>query len=111
VANDLMAIGALRVLRAAGRRVPDEWPWSLRHIELAQHTEPIPDHRPPADAQQALTMTEPLLAQINGEPIGDPSSSPPSSSPATPAKPVPWIGRDRTSRVGRTAMKDPPVVE
>jgi len=73
VANDLMAIGALRVLRAAGRRVPDDVAVvGFDDIELAQHTEPsLTTVRQPI-AEQALIMTELLLAQINGKPIGDP---------------------------------------
>jgi DNA-binding LacI/PurR family transcriptional regulator len=73
VANDLMAIGALRVLRAAGRRVPDDVAVvGYDDIELAQHTEPsLTTVRQPI-AEQALIMTELLLAQINGMPIGDP---------------------------------------
>jgi DNA-binding LacI/PurR family transcriptional regulator len=73
VANDLMAIGALRVLRAAGRRVPDDVAViGYDDIELAQHTEPaLTTVRQPIVAQ-ARTMTELLLAQINGAPVGDP---------------------------------------
>lgn len=73
VANDLMAIGALRVLRGAGRRVPDDVAVvGYDDIELAQHTEPaLTTVRQPI-VDQARTMTELLLAQINGSPIGDP---------------------------------------
>ena len=73
VANDLMAIGALRVLRTAGRRVPDDVAIvGYDDIELAQHTEPsLTTVRQPI-AEQARIMTELLLAQINGQPIGDP---------------------------------------
>ena len=73
VANDLMAIGALRVLRAAGRRVPDDVAViGYDDIELAQHTEPaLTTIRQPI-VDQARTMTELLLAQINGGSVGDP---------------------------------------
>ena len=82
VANDLMAIGALRVLRAAGRRVPDDVAVvGYDDIELAQHTEPaLTTIRQPI-VDQARTMTELLLAQINGSPIGDPVVLPTSLIP------------------------------
>lgn len=73
VANDLMAIGALRALRTAGRRVPDDVAViGYDDIELAQHTEPplTTIHQP--IVEQARTMTELLLTQIGGAPAGDP---------------------------------------
>jgi DNA-binding LacI/PurR family transcriptional regulator len=72
-ANDMMAIGALRSLRAAGRRVPaDVSVVGYDDIELAQHTEPaLTTVRQPI-ADQARTMTERLLAQIRGRVVGDP---------------------------------------
>lgn len=72
-ANDMMAIGALRALRAAGRRVPEDVSVvGYDDIELAQHTEPALTtvHQPVVD--QARTMTELLLLQIGGQPPGDP---------------------------------------
>lgn len=72
-ANDMMAIGALRTLRAAGRRVPEDVSVvGYDDIELAQHTEPaLTTVRQPI-AVQARTMTELLLAQIGGQPAGQP---------------------------------------
>ncbi|HET9137994.1 LacI family DNA-binding transcriptional regulator [Actinophytocola sp.] len=72
-ANDMMAVGALRTLRSAGRRVPDDVAVvGYDDIELAQHTEPaLTTVRQPI-AEQARTMTELLLAQINGGPVSDP---------------------------------------
>jgi DNA-binding LacI/PurR family transcriptional regulator len=72
-ANDMMAIGALRTLRSAGRRVPDDVSViGYDDIELAQHTEPaLTTVRQPI-ADQARTMTELLLTQIGGAPVGDP---------------------------------------
>jgi DNA-binding LacI/PurR family transcriptional regulator len=72
-ANDMMAIGALRVLRAAGRRVPEDVSLvGYDDIELAQHTEPaLTTIRQPI-AEQARTMTELLLTQIGGGPVRDP---------------------------------------
>jgi DNA-binding LacI/PurR family transcriptional regulator len=72
-ANDLMAIGALRALRAAGRQVPDDVAIvGYDDIELAQHTEPplTTIHQP--IVEQARTMTELLLTQIGGAPAGTP---------------------------------------
>lgn len=72
-ANDLMAIGALRSLRAAGRRVPaDVSLVGYDDIEMAKHTEPplTTVHQPVVD--QARTMTELLLTQIGGDPVGEP---------------------------------------
>ena len=72
-ANDMMAIGAMRALRAAGRRVPDDVSVvGYDDIELAQHTEPaLTTIRQPI-ARQARIMTELLLDQIGGQPVGDP---------------------------------------
>jgi DNA-binding LacI/PurR family transcriptional regulator len=72
-ANDMMAIGALRILRSAGRRVPDDVSVvGYDDIELAQHTEPaLTTVRQPI-VDQARTMTELLLTQIGGEPVGAP---------------------------------------
>ncbi len=71
-ANDLMAIGALRTLRAGGRRVPEDVSVvGYDDIEMARHTEPplTTIHQPVID--QARTMTELLLTQIGGDPSGD----------------------------------------
>jgi DNA-binding LacI/PurR family transcriptional regulator len=73
VANDLMAIGALRTLRDAGRQVPaDVAVIGYDDIEMARHTEPplTTIHQPIVD--QARTMTELLLTQIGGDPVADP---------------------------------------
>jgi DNA-binding LacI/PurR family transcriptional regulator len=72
-ANDMMASGALRVLRAAGRRVPqDVSVVGYDDIELAQLTEPaLTTVRQPI-VDQARAMIELLLTQIGGEPVGDP---------------------------------------
>jgi DNA-binding LacI/PurR family transcriptional regulator len=72
-ANDLMAIGAMRTLRAAGRRVPgDVSVVGYDDIELAQLTEPaLTTVRQPI-VDQARIMTELLLDQIGGSPVGDP---------------------------------------
>ncbi|GAA4440193.1 LacI family DNA-binding transcriptional regulator [Actinokineospora soli] len=72
-ANDMMAIGALRTLRAAGRRVPEDVSVvGYDDIELTQHTDPaLTTVRQPV-VDQARTMTELLLLQIGGHPPGDP---------------------------------------
>jgi DNA-binding LacI/PurR family transcriptional regulator len=73
VANDLMAMGALRALRDSGRSVPaDVSVVGYDDIEMARHTEPplTTIHQPIID--QARTMTELLLTQIGGDPVGDP---------------------------------------
>ncbi|HEX6353529.1 LacI family DNA-binding transcriptional regulator [Actinophytocola sp.] len=72
-ANDMMAAGALRVLRDAGRAVPhDVSVVGFDDIELARHTEPplTTVHQP--IVHQARTMTELLLTQIGGDPVADP---------------------------------------
>lgn len=72
-ANDLMAVGALRSLRDAGRRVPaDVSVVGYDDIDMARHTEPplTTIHQPIVD--QARTMTELLLTQIGGDPVADP---------------------------------------
>lgn len=72
-ANDLMAAGAIRVLRDAGRAVPTDVSMvGFDDIELARHTEPplTTIHQPIVD--QARMMTELLLTQIGGDPVSDP---------------------------------------
>jgi DNA-binding LacI/PurR family transcriptional regulator len=72
-ANDMMAAGAMRVLRAAGRTVPDDVSVvGFDDIELARHTEPplTTIHQP--IVAQARTMTELLLTQIGGDPVAGP---------------------------------------
>jgi DNA-binding LacI/PurR family transcriptional regulator len=73
-ANDLMAIGAMSVLREAGRRIPDDVAViGFDDVELARHTEPsLTTIRQPI-AQQARLMVEALVVQINGGPA--PASS------------------------------------
>lgn len=73
VANDLMAIGALHALKAAGRRVPDDVSVvGYDDIERARDTDPplTTIHQP--IAEQARTMTKLLLAQTSGEPPSEP---------------------------------------
>ena len=69
-ANDLMASGALRALRSAGRRVPEDVSViGFDDIELARHTEPpLTTVRQPI-VEQARTMTELLLTQIGGQQV------------------------------------------
>jgi DNA-binding LacI/PurR family transcriptional regulator len=72
-ANDLMAVGALRVLRASGRRVPEDVAViGYDDVELAALTEPALTtvHQPVPE--QARTMTDLLLRQIEGDPPGAP---------------------------------------
>src|SRR4051794_20401030 len=72
-ANDLMAVGALRALRAAGRRVPEDVAVvGYDDVELASLTEPALStiHQPVPE--QAATMTDLLLRQIAGEAPADP---------------------------------------
>ncbi len=68
-ANDLMAIGGLRALRNAGRDVPGQVAViGFDDVELSKHTEPPLTTIDQAIAQQARTMVELLLAQIDGHP-------------------------------------------
>lgn len=72
-ASDLMAIGALRALRAAGRRVPDDVAViGYDDIELAKDTDPplTTINQPVRD--QARIMTELLLTQIGGGSAAEP---------------------------------------
>lgn len=72
-ANDMMAAGAIRALRDAGRTVPtDVSVVGFDDIELARHTEPplTTIHQP--IVAQARTMTELLLTQIGGDPVSTP---------------------------------------
>ena len=71
-ANDLMAAGVLRALRATGRRVPDDVAViGFDDVELSRHTDPplTTIHQP--IALQARTMVELLLARLEGRPAED----------------------------------------
>jgi DNA-binding LacI/PurR family transcriptional regulator len=67
VANDLMALGALTALKAAGRRIPDDVAVvGFDDVELAQHAEPpLTTVRQPI-AEQARLMVEILVRRIGG---------------------------------------------
>jgi DNA-binding LacI/PurR family transcriptional regulator len=68
-ANDLMAIGALRAIKDAGRGVPDDVAViGFDDIEISQHTEPPLTTIHQDIAVQARMMVELLLAQIDGRP-------------------------------------------
>jgi DNA-binding LacI/PurR family transcriptional regulator len=72
-ANDLMAAGALRALRASGRRVPDDVSViGYDDIEIAQMTEPplTTVHQPIGDMARAMVAS--LLEQLGG---GTPAES------------------------------------
>jgi DNA-binding LacI/PurR family transcriptional regulator len=67
VANDLMALGAMAVLKAAGRRIPDDVAVvGFDDVELARHAEPplTTVHQP--IAEQARLMVEILVRRIAG---------------------------------------------
>lgn len=70
--NDMMAAGALRALRARGRRVPDDVAVvGYDDIDLAHHTEPaLTTVRQPVDAA-ARTMVDLLIRQIDGDRGGE----------------------------------------
>lgn len=69
-ANDLMALGALEVLRGAGRSVPDDVAVvGFDDIELAEHAvPPLTTVRQPV-ALQAQTMVRLLLGRLNGRSV------------------------------------------
>ncbi|HET9656243.1 MAG TPA: LacI family DNA-binding transcriptional regulator [Kineosporiaceae bacterium] len=72
-ASDLMAAGAMRVLRSAGRVVPDDvGVIGFDDVELAQHTEPplTTIHQPVADVIRIVTQM--LIRQIGGGPVEEP---------------------------------------
>lgn len=76
-ANDLMAIGALRVVKDSGRSVPgDVAVVGFDDIELCLHTEPPLTTVHQAIAEQARTMVELLLALIDGEQVQGPRRIP-----------------------------------
>jgi DNA-binding LacI/PurR family transcriptional regulator len=67
VANDLMALGAMSALKAAGRRIPDDVAVvGFDDVELARHAEPplTTVHQP--IAEQARLMVEILVRLIGG---------------------------------------------
>jgi DNA-binding LacI/PurR family transcriptional regulator len=70
-ANDRMAIGAMRGLKDAGYRVPDDVAVvGFDDIESAQHTEPPLTTVRQEIAEQARLMLELVLAQVEGRPAG-----------------------------------------
>jgi DNA-binding LacI/PurR family transcriptional regulator len=72
VASDLMALGAIRVLRSAGRRIPEDVAVvGFDDIELSQHTDPpLTTVRQPV-AEQAAMLMDCLVHQIvDGTPVG-----------------------------------------
>lgn len=70
--SDVMALGALRALRAAGRRVPDDVSVvGFDDVEPARYADPpLTTVRQPSH-HQARAMVDALLAQVNG--AGTPS--------------------------------------
>ena len=77
VGSDLMAIGAMEAIRASGRRVPDDVAVvGFDDIDMAAHTDPPLTTVRQEAAETARTMVDMLLAQINGEPPGDPVTLP-----------------------------------
>jgi DNA-binding LacI/PurR family transcriptional regulator len=72
-ANDLMAIGALRAIKDAGRGVPDDVAMiGFDDIEISQHTEPPLTTIHQDIAVQARMMVELLLARIDGRSVEGP---------------------------------------
>lgn len=68
-ASDLMAIGAMRAIKDAGRRVPDDVAViGFDDIELSQHSEPPLTTINQGIAAQARLMVELVLARIDGQP-------------------------------------------
>jgi DNA-binding LacI/PurR family transcriptional regulator len=67
VANDLMALGAMTALKAAGRRIPDDVAVvGFDDVELAKHADPpLTTVRQPI-AEQARLMVEILVRRIGG---------------------------------------------
>lgn len=72
-ASDLMAAGAIRTLRLAGRTVPDDVAVvGFDDVELAEHTEPpLTTVRQPV-GDVIRIVTEMLIRQIHGGPAEDP---------------------------------------
>ena len=72
-ASDVTAVGAIRALTAAGRRVPEDVAViGFDDVELARYTTPpLTTVRQPS-AEQARVMVESLLAQLRGEPTPAP---------------------------------------
>jgi DNA-binding LacI/PurR family transcriptional regulator len=67
-ASDLMAAGALRALRAGGRRVPDDVALvGYDDLDIAELTEPplTTVHQPLPDMARAMVAS--LLTQIGGD--------------------------------------------
>ncbi len=78
VANDMMALGAMSVLKAAGRRIPDDVAVvGFDDVEVGRHTDPALTtiHQP--IAEQASLLVEMLIGQIRtGEAAPNPAILP-----------------------------------
>jgi len=71
-ASDMMAAGALRVLRAHGRRVPEDVALiGFDDSVIARHTEPPLTSVDQPIAEMGREMVRLLLAKIDGEESGD----------------------------------------
>lgn len=76
-ASDLMAIGAMRVLRESGRSVPNDVAViGFDNIELGRHTEPPLTTVDQPAAEMARAMVEMMLTLIAGNPVPPPQVLP-----------------------------------
>ena len=102
-ASDLMALGALRALRRAGRRVPDDIGLvGFDDIEVARSAAPPLTTVRQSTVEQGRTMARIMLARTRpgfaaGDPHGDPQADPQADSEPDPGGST--AGRDRTDRV------------
>ncbi len=77
VASDLMAMGALQALRAAGRRVPDDVAVvGFDDIDMAAHTDPPLTTVRQEAGESARVMVSTLLALVRGEDAAEPVTLP-----------------------------------
>ena len=111
VASDLMADGALRTLRQAGRRVPDDVAViGFDDVEIARYTEP-----PLTTVRQPIAELGPASwpASCCGWPrtrtSSPPSSSPPNSSSASPPDALPRT--PETQFLGTRIVSEAPETE
>ncbi|CAL9369709.1 Ribose operon repressor [Streptomyces sp. enrichment culture] len=94
-ANDLMAAGALRVLRAHGRRVPEDVAvvGFDDMLSVAEQTEPALTTVRQDIEEMGRLMARLLLRGLDGGPAGDPAQGPPGAAPSGVILPTTLVRR------------------
>ncbi len=110
--NDQMAIGALRAIRAAGRRVPEDVSVvGFDDVQLAAYVEPPLTTIAQATAEMgrwAVERLRELLAAGRAASTPEPGAAPRAASPEQAILPVRLVIRDSTGPAPTAALSRPP---